>query len=248
MSTPEAGAATDPQAPAAASVLEEDALAFADPAYREAVVDLLGVIAYGEISAFERLAEDAQLAPSLEDKVAIAGMASKEFGKVALLHGRISALGADPYEAMRPFRVAVDSFHERTQPADWWEGLVKAYVGDGLADDFYREIAAFLDAGTRDLVVDSMEDTGHAVFAVERVRAAIAADPRLGGRLALWGRRLMGEALTQAQRVAAERDALSSLLAGGVDRPGLDLAAIGRMFTRLTERHTERMASLGLES
>ena len=55
---------------------------------------------------------------------------------------------------------------------------------------------------------------------VDRVRAAIAADPRVGGRLALWGRRLMGEALSQAQRVAAERDALSALLAGGVDRPG----------------------------
>jgi hypothetical protein len=33
-----------------------------------------------------------------------------------------------------------------------------------------------------------------------------------------------------------------------VDRPGLDLAAIGRMFTRLTERHAERMAELGLAS
>ena len=83
---------------------------------------------------------------------------------------------------------------------------------------------------------------------VEKVLAATAADPRLRGRLALWGRRLMGEALTQAQRVAAERDALTALLAGGVDRPGLDLAAIGRMFTRLTDRHAERMEELGLSS
>ena len=50
----------------------------------------------------------------------------------------------------------------------------------------------------------------------------------------------------QAQRVAAERDALSALLAGGVDRPGIDLAAIGRLFTRLTVNHTERMRTLGL--
>ena len=78
--------------------------------------------------------------------------------------------------------------------------------------------------------------------------SAIRSDPRLGGRLALWGRRLMGEALTQAQRVAAERDALSSLLAGGVGRPGLDLAAIGRMFTRITERHAARMEELGLSA
>jgi hypothetical protein len=107
-------------------------------------------------------------------------------------------------------------------------------------------VAAFVDAETRELIIDSLEDSGQAEFVVDRVRKAIEADHRVGGRLALWGRRLMGEALSQAQRVAAERDALSALLAGGVDRPGMDLAAIGRMFTRLTENHAQRMAALGL--
>jgi hypothetical protein len=221
---------------------------FDDPTYRAAVVDLLGAISYGEISAFERLAEDARMAPSLEDKMAIATMASAEFGRVAALHARIRELGSDPFAAMSPFREAIELFHEHTAPSDWFESLIKAYVGDGMAIDFYREIAAFLDTATRDLVIASLEDSEHAGFVVERVRTAITADPRLAGRLALWGRRLMGEALTQAQRVAAERDALSALLAGGVDRPGLDLAAIGRMFTRITERHAERMAELGLSA
>lgn len=223
-------------------------VAFEDPQYREAVIDLLGVIAYGEISAFERLAEDAKLAPTLEDKVAIVSMATAEFAHVARLNERLTELGADPFEAMAPFREPLDRFHEYTAPDDWYEGLIKAYVGDGLANDFYREIAAYLDPGTRDLILASLEESGHAAFVVDRVRKAIAADHRLGGRLALWGRRLMGEALTQAQRVTADRDALTALLAGGVDRPGLDLAAIGRMFTRITERHAERMAELGLSS
>ncbi|GAA4676692.1 ferritin-like fold-containing protein [Nocardioides nanhaiensis] len=222
-------------------------VAFQDPDYLAAVVDLLGVISYGEISAFERLAEDAKLAPTLEDKVELATMASLELGKVQALHERVRELGADPFGAMSPFRAAIDQFHAHTAPSDWLEGLVKAFVGDGLANDFYREIAAYLDPATRDLVVASLEE-GHSAFIVGRVRAAIEADPRSGGRLALWGRRLMGEALTQAQRVAAERDALTALLAGGVDRPGLDLAAIARMFTRLTERHAARMAELGLDS
>ena len=224
------------------------ATADADPVYREAVVDLLGAIAYGEISAFERLAEDAKLAPSLADKVDLATMASGELAKVHALHDRLRALGADPFAAMAPFREPLDEFHRHTAPADWYEGLVKAYVGDGLANDFYREIAAYLDPATRDLVVSSMEEGSHATFVVDRVRAAIAHDARLGGRLALWGRRLMGEALTQAQRVAADRDALTALLTGGVDRPGLDLAAMGRMFTRLTERHMARMGELGLDA
>jgi hypothetical protein len=219
-----------------------------DPAYHQAVIELLGAIAYGELSAFERLAEDARLAPTLADKVAIGQMAAAEFGHLTRLRERLEALGADPFAAMETFQAGFDSFHRHTAPADWYEGLIKAYVGDGLAADFYREIAAYLDADTRDLIVSALDDTGHSAFVVERVRRGIEQDPRLGGRLALWGRRLMGEALTQAQRVAAERDALTALLAGGVDRPGLDLAALGRMFARLTERHAQRMADLGLDS
>jgi len=41
---------------------------------------------------------------------------------------------------------------------------------------------------------------------------------------------------------------LAALLAGGVDRPGMDLAALSRMFGRLTENHARRMAELGLAS
>ena len=67
-------------------------------------------------------------------------------------------------------------FHEGTRPSTWLEGLVKAYVGDGLAADFYREIAAFLPEPDRALVLDVLADTGHADFAVREVRAAIKAD------------------------------------------------------------------------
>ena len=223
-------------------------VAFDDPSYRAAVVDLLAVIAYGEISAFDRLTEDAKLAPTLEDKVALYAMASIEFGHLTRLRDRLTQLGVEPYAAMTPFAPALDAFHKHTAPSDWLEGLVKAYVGDGLAADFYREIAAFLDADTRDLIIAAQADAGHSEFVVGRVKKAIEDDHRVAGRLALWGRRLMGEALSQAQRVAAERDALSALLAGGVDRPGMDLAALGRMFTRLTEAHALRMAELGLEA
>lgn len=223
-------------------------VAFEDPAYLAAVVDLLGAIAYGEMSAFERLAEDAAMAPGLEDKAALARMASTEFGHFERLRERLEKIGADPFAAMQPFQQPFDAFHARTAPADWLEGLVKAYVGDGLAADFYREVAAFVDADTRQLIIESLDDAGQSGFVVDRVRRAIAEDHRVGGRLALWGRRLMGEALTQAQQVVAERDALSALLAGGVDRPAMDLAAISRLFSRLTENHSQRMEALGLSA
>ena len=217
-----------------------------DPGYLAAVTELLGVLAYGELRAFSQLAKDAELAPSLRHKSEIATLAAHELSNYAVLTERLRSLGVEPETAMEPFVRAVDEFHERTAPSDWLEGLVKAYVGEGIAQDFYREIANYVDADTRALVLGVLEDTGQADFAVSAVREAIATDARIGGRLALWGRRLVGEALTQAQRVGVERDALASLLVGAPGRPGADLAELGRMFARLTDEHTRRMARLGL--
>lgn len=217
-----------------------------DPEYRAAVIDLLGVLAYGELSAFERIAADAAMAPMIDDKAALAGMATAEYRHFLQLRDRLVELGVDPQEAMDPFRRAYEEYHAHTAPRDWLEGMVKAYVGDGIGADFYREISVYVDDDTRALVLDVCDDLGQSEMIIDRVRAAIQEDPRAGGRLALWGRRLVGEALSQAQRVAADRDALSTLLVGGVDRPGTDLAEIGRMLARLTDNHSRRMAALGL--
>ncbi|KAA6214154.1 tRNA 2-methylthio-N6-isopentenyl adenosine(37) hydroxylase MiaE-like protein [Streptomyces albofaciens JCM 4342] len=246
METPDNAAQTADDAQKHTGIAAQDwAAASEEPQYRAAVIDLLGALAYGELSAFERLAEDAKLAPTMDDKAELAKMASAEFHHFERLRDRLAQIEAEPNEAMEPFAAALDEFHRQTAPSDWLEGLVKAYVGDSIASDFYREVAARLDSDTRDLVLGVLDDTGHATFAVEKVRAAIEADPRVGGRLALWARRLMGEALSQAQRVVAERDSLSTMLVGGV-ADGFDLAEVGRMFSRITEAHTKRMAALGL--
>ncbi|MEU3600137.1 ferritin-like fold-containing protein [Streptomyces sp. NPDC006798] len=237
---------TTPAAPTGIAA-QDWATASADPQYRAAVVDLLGALAYGELAAFERLADDAKLAPTLGDKAELAKMASAEFHHFERLRDRLTAVDEDSTAAMEPFARALDDFHHQTAPSDWLEGLVKAYVGDSIASDFYREVAVHLDSDTRALVLAVLDDTGHGNFAVEKVRAAIEADPRIAGRLALWARRLMGEALSQAQRVVAERDALSTMLVGGV-ADGFDLAEVGKMFSRITKAHTKRMAALDLAS
>ena len=227
--------------------MTEDA-ALDDPTYRAAVIDLLGVLAYGELMAFERLAADAALAPTIADEAELAAMANAEYRHFVRIRDRLIDLGAEPSAAMAPFKAPLESFHAMTAPSDWLEGLVKAYVGDGIGMDFYREIAVFLDPQTRALVLEVCADLGQSAFVVDRVRAAIEADPRVAGRLALWARRLVGEALSQAQHVAAERDALSAMLMGDVAGRAMDLTAIGEMFGRLTDEHSRRMQALGLSA
>ena len=213
-----------------------------DPA-NEGVIDLLGLLAYASLVAFFRLADDASLSASLPDKADLATMAVAQFGHFELLRARIDELGADPQQAMRPFVEAIDAFHARTAPSSWLEGLVKAYVGDGIAADFYRVIAQLVDQPTRSLVEMVLADSGRAQFVIARVREAIAADPAVAGPLALWARRLVGEALSQAQLVAAERESLAMLLAGGT---AAQLGEIGRMYATVTDAHAQRMAALGL--
>jgi len=233
-----------PPDPEPDSALEPDP----EPGYLAAVTDLLGALAYGELCAFSQLAKDAELAPTLRHKSAIAQLAAHELRNFSVLSERLQSLGVAPETAMEPFVPAVDGFHERTAPSDWLEGMVKAYVGEGIAQDFYREVSTYVDADTRALVLEVLENDSQADFAVSAVREAIAEDPRLAGRLALWGRRLVGEAITQAQRVGVERDALASILVGAPGRAGADLAELGRMFARLTDEHTRRMARLGLSA
>src|SRR6478672_4770224 len=214
------------------------------PAAEPAIVDLLGALAYGELSAFDRLAEAARMAPTLSGRAEMSMMAAVEMGHYALLAERLRHIGTDPAVAMEPFVAALETYHSLTEPSTWLESVVKAYVGDGMAADFYREVAEFVDESTRALIHEALADGTRAAFAVREVHAAVAESPAVAGRLALWARRLVGEAISQTQHVLADRDALMMLLMGGTG----DLTGIAGLISRITQRHDERMTALGLSN
>jgi tRNA-(MS[2]IO[6]A)-hydroxylase MiaE-like protein len=210
-----------------------------------AVVDLLALLAYGELQAFDQMAADARLAPTLQRRAVLSEMAAAEIVNYRRLAGRLTELGVDVEAAMRPFVPPLEHYHDQTEPKDWLEALAKAYVGDGIADDFYHEVALCLDSPDRELVLDVLHDTRYADFAAQEIRDAIAADPKVANPLSMWARRLVGEALSQAQRVAAERPALAVLIAGRLVQQDDGIAAL---FKRLTTAHTARMAAVGLNN
>jgi hypothetical protein len=208
-----------------------------------AVVDLLGLVALGELLAFERLAADARFAPDLRRRAALSEMAAAEITNYRRLADRLAVLGVPVEEAMAAYVEPLQGYHDSTEPRDWAEAVTKAYVGDGITEDFLREIAEALREPDRHLVLDVLRDSRYAEFAAAEIRHAVAADPKVAGRLSMWARRLVGEALSQAGRVvAADQGTLTALIVadGQADVPGL--------FRRLTAAHTARMAAAGLNN
>ena len=88
-------------------------------AHRAAVLDLLGVLAYGELMAFTHLAADAEMAPTLPQKAGVARLAVAEFQHYEAITARLADMGVDPHTAVEPFVASFDAFHERTKPSTY---------------------------------------------------------------------------------------------------------------------------------
>ena len=209
-----------------------------------AVIDLLGAVAYGQLVSFERITADAVIAPTLADKAALAGIASAKYDHYKKVASRLTELGADPIFAMQPFVEAINQLHENLAPRDWLEGLLDVYVGDGIVSDLYRELATQMAPDVVDLIEEVLGDVGHDDFAITRIQAAIADDEKVAGRLALWGRRLMGEMISQATLVSAARPELHTLFL----EAARDADNMSGLINRLTVGHARRMDLLKLAS
>ncbi len=203
--------------------------------------ELFSLLAYGEVAAFYRLTEEARMAPDMRGRINMARMAAAEMGHYEVLRGTLEARGIDVLPAMTRYAPALEQYHRLTTPSTWLEALVKTYVGDAMAADLYLAIAGSLPDEVAGVVRSVLAETGHSQFVVAEVGAAVSSSGRQRSRLALWSRRLLGEAITQAQYVLAERDELVDLvLAGG------GLGQVTDLYDRVQRTHNDRMHQLGL--
>ena len=181
------------------------------------------------------------MAPDLRGRINMARMAAAEMGHYELLRSTLESRGVDVLAAMTRYAPALEQYHRLTTPSTWLEALVKTYVGDAMAADLYLAIAGSLPDEVADVVRAVLAETVHSQFVVAEVRSAVNSSGRQRSRLALWSRRLLGEAITQAQYVLADRDELVDLvLAGG------GLGQVTDLFDRLQRTHNDRMQQLGL--
>lgn len=199
------------------------------------IMTFLGRAAYVQLTQFENLSRAISSAPSTSAKTAIGRAAELSLGKHRMLVDEITRAGGNPAEVMEPSTADVDRFERATHGADWFETLVTCYLTAGFLDDFFARLAIGLPAErARHIAAIYAGESGEAVLA-GLLEEAIGANPRLASRLAMWGRRLVGDTMLVAR---------SSLQYG--ENHKSDEARIEPVFTELIAAHTRRMDALGL--
>ncbi|GAA2719408.1 ferritin-like fold-containing protein [Cellulomonas aerilata] len=233
-----------------------------ESADRTDVLALLGLVAHLELVAFTRLAADSALAPTTDQRLRLMRFSAGAVARLERIFEHIEELGGRPDAELERYARVLEDFDARTTPGSWWERMLNAYVGYGVADDFCKAAAAGLDPRTRELVMDVLDGASHADLTVATLSEAAARDDVLASRLALWGRRLVGEALGVVQTLLVSQPALARLALDGGDAGADRTAPTGtaptgstpadtaeltaRLFGRLTAEHTRRMGRLGL--
>lgn len=197
------------------------------------LIPYLGQAAYLQLVIFQTLSGVVAQAPTLASKESVSRVAALSLAKHHGLIDEIVRTGAEPGATMQPYAASIDNFARVTAGADWHEMLVSSYVTAGLLDDFSKTLASNLqgDAASRISALLAGDD-GHILIASE-LSAAIAQNPVIAHRLAMWGRRLVGDTLLVA------RSALNT-------NSHPDEARLEPIFSELIAAHTRRMDALGL--
>lgn len=177
-------------------------------------------------------------APTHASRVALAEVVRILSARSGSLARILESVEADPAEAMMPYVESTRAFARAMEGADWYEELLALHVVSGLLEDFQIAAGAGLPEADRDAVLRALRAESAHPHLVRLLREAADATPRLADRLAVWGRRLVGDALLQMY-----------LAVNGPDEAGRAVPSQQRLepaFNDIVASHTRRMDELGL--
>lgn len=197
--------------------------------------DFLGQAAYLQLSFFESLSRAVTTSPTTVAKEVVSKAAGIALARHHALVAEIEKLGLTPSEVMEPFVAEIDAFRLRTQGSDWAENLLAYYVEAGILDDGFISIAEGFDRVPAERIGEILGEDEAIKLVGSQLVVAIGENSRLSSRLALFGRRLVGDVLILA------RSALDL-----PENTAPDDERFEPVLTELIADHTRRMDDLGL--
>jgi len=203
--------------------------------FAPAIMPFLGLTAYLELELYEAAARAVAGAPDLESKEVLARSAGLTLAKHQRLTDELRGRGREPHLVMQPYTPVIHRYIARIDTPDWHQHVLSIYLVGGLFDGFFAELARGVNDPFRHEAISVLTDHSGRDELRELLAREIAVDPPLANRLALWGRRLVGDTLLVSREVLSLSE-------------NRDFAAsnVEPIFTELIADHSRRMDELGL--
>lgn len=195
----------------------------------------LGLVAYLQLEVFEAASRAVAQAPTLQAKETLSVAASLALQKHVAFTDEIRRRKLEPHTVMQPFTPMIDEYIERVEADDWVELVLNVYLIAGLFDAFFAELAGGVKDAYAETAIEVLSGSTGREEVAALLQEAIEADSRVGDRLALWGRRIVGDSLLLARAVLT--------LAATKTEPAEDIEPV---FSELIATHIRRMDALGL--
>lgn len=199
------------------------------------LLTFLGKAAYVQLTISENLGTAVATAPTTDSKETLSRVLALSLAKHHGLTAEIRRHGQEPGAVMEPFTGAINLYQANIAGGDWHETLVACHITAGFLDDFFVRLAAGLPTDYRARVTAVLRAGSGEELIADEIRRAIDANEKLASRLAMWGRRLVGDTMLIARSALIDAP-------DGVSHE----ARIEPVFTELIAAHTRRMDGLGL--
>lgn len=212
-----------------------------------ATVELLGVLTYAQLRAFETTAAAIRVAPDVRAAHRVAAFAEQEYRAYQLLRGHLADLTDLPEGAIERQRSRVDAFFSTLPISDWWSACTFFAAGLPMAADFARAVAPALDEATAAVVVEALAGREDFIdFAIAEATAVMGEDPERMTRARRLAAEITGSAFTTFQGAITDTDALMVLL-DHLEHSGSG-DVLRETAVSLLEQHRRRMHALGLDT
>jgi len=196
--------------------------------------EFLARAAAHQLLAVEWRSEVIDASPDIPSKHTLLPIIDEATDRHSALLAELQRMRVRADEAVAEVWPEFGAYLEQTRPSNWHEYLLTAYLADGLLRDAFLAMAPGLGSDGERIAAVIGTDTAEAVLR-GMLQREFAADPLLAAKMALWGRRIVGDTLL--------------LIRSGYQLPADSDEAEARVtaaFSDLVGGHTRRMDALGL--
>ena len=207
----------------------------------------LGRLAHLLVSIGEQLDLQSETAADSTLSKKLHLLSNKYYSKHSELVPLLTKFGIEANQLEDLYGDSMNQLLARTKGADFHEEMMRNYIVFGMLLDSYRRLAKGLTPAKRLKVEEPLGAQELEKLAQSTLFAAIAVDPKLGHRMALFGRMVVADCLLEVRNsISFEKVLTAGNFKDDTERTRAQFKALEPYTSELIAAHTVRMDQLGL--